>query len=111
MIWLDLRCLIRYLRRQSVSICALSVAIRPAFTCVLFSLAYWGSLCAFLSSANFSFQNQLLKKNILGIPYECQIVWVQTVCTYHQQTTLLDKEKYFHSLYLALISFREASDI
>ena len=57
-----------------------------------------------MSSADF-FQNQLFRKIILGIPPECQIIWiqirpdillgliwVQTVCKGYQQTTQVGKE-------------------
>ena len=59
----------------------------------------------FFCSCFFSFQNQLFRKIISGIPSECQIVWnqirpdnmsgliwVQNVCKGYQQTTLVGNE-------------------
>ena len=59
---------------------------------------------SFLSSADF-FQNQLFRKNLSGIPSECQtdwiqirptilsgLIWVQSVCKDYDQMTLVDKE-------------------
>ena len=61
-------------------------------------------LNAFVLSTDF-FQNKLFRKNISGIPSECQtdwiqikpdilsgLIWVQTVCKGYQQTTLVGKE-------------------
>ena len=60
----------------------------------------WVIFHAFWPSADF-FQNQLFRKILSGIPSECQtawtqirpdilsgLIWVQTVCTGYQQTTL-----------------------
>ena len=68
------------------------------------SVAYCVILHAFLSSADF-FQNQCFKKNLTGIPSECQtawiqirsdillgLIWVQTDSKGYQQMTLFGKE-------------------
>ena len=68
------------------------------------SFANWVILHAFLSSADF-FQNKLIRKNLSGIPLECQtvwicirpdilsgLIWVQTVCKGYQQMTPVGKE-------------------
>ena len=54
----------------------------------------------FLLSADFFFQNQIFRKILSGIPFECQtdwiqirpdilsgLIWVQSVCKGYQQTT------------------------
>ena len=59
------------------------------------------------------FQNLLFEKILSGIPSECQtvwtlirpddssgLIWVQTVCQGYQQTTLVDKDYFFSSVYI-----------
>ena len=68
-------------------------------------IKYWVIFHAFLSSADFFFQNLFFDKILSGIPSECQtvwtqirpndssdLIWVQSVCQSNQQTTLVDKE-------------------
>ena len=64
----------------------------------------WEIFQAILSSADFLFKNQLFRKNLSGIPSECQadliqirpdfssgLIWVQTVCKRYSQTPLGDE--------------------
>ena len=74
--------------------------ISLASPCYLF--AYWVFLHVFFVVCWF-FQNQLFRKILLGIPSECQtvwiqirpyfslcLIWVQAVCKSYPQTTLVD---------------------
>ena len=67
-------------------------------------LCLLGNFSYFLSYADF-FQNQHFRKIILGIPSECQTVWIQirpdflsgliwvkTICQGYQHTTLVDRD-------------------
>ena len=64
-----------------------------------------GLFCMLFCRLLIFFQNQLLRKILPEIPSECQtvwnqirpdilsgLIWVQTVCTGYQQTTLVGKE-------------------
>ena len=100
----------------------ISSACYKIITCNCFLFAPWEIFQAFLSSADF-FQYQLFRKNLSGIPSECQtdwiqtrpdvlsgLIWVQSVCKGYEQTTLggndlipHDKRKIHKQMYLCII--------
>ena len=68
------------------------------------TLCLLGNFACFLLSADFFFEINYFEKIILGIPSECQtvwiqirpdilsgLIWVQTVCQGYQQMTLVGK--------------------
>ena len=73
--------------------------------CDVFTLCYYLVIFACFICGLLIFHNQLFKKNLSGIPLECQIdwiqirpdilsgmVWVQTVCKSYQQMTLYSRQ-------------------
>ena len=66
----------------------------------------------FLSSADFFFQNQIFRKILSGIPFECQtdwiqirpdilsgLIWVQSVCKGYHQTTFFSKLTFLKNIF------------
>ena len=81
------------------------------------TLTPWKFFYHFLSSADF-FQNQLFRKNLSGIPSECQTdwiqigpdilsgpIWIQSVCKGYQRTALVDKSWLKVHLRLLAVNF------